>query len=59
MTNREWLNTLTNEQLVLFWNSDASTFLVDGKQEQTAHCIGRQWTSSKSRLVEWLGEERK
>lgn len=59
MTNREWLNTLTNEQLVLFWNSDASTFLVNGKQEQTAHGIGRMWTSSVGRLIEWLGEERK
>ena len=59
MTNREWLNTLTDEQLVLFWKSWNVTFLVNGKEEMTATGIGRQWTSSQYALTLWLSEEHK
>ena len=59
MTNREWLSTLTDEELTEFWRSEEGMMKVKGKAEPTATCIGRGWTSSIYGICHWLGSERK
>lgn len=68
MTNREWLNSLSNEELVNWIYMDR-TKVFDMKENKivifapncspclTEVVIG--WTSYQERLKQWLKEERK
>jgi len=62
MTNREWLNSLTDEDFIK-WLIDSETF-----DEKTYKCfepspkydtLKWSWTSTALGLAEWLKEERK
>lgn len=80
MTNREWLNSLTDEEL-MHWLYDEQSQIVgwrdsigdyyDKNGERTNvqipicdklyprfHEIGRGWTSSSDRFMQWIKEER-
>lgn len=81
MTNREWLNSLTDEEL-MHWLYDERSEIVEWRDsigdyydkngEKTNvqipvfdklyprfHEIGRGWTSSSGRFMQWIKEERR
>ena len=67
MTNREWLNSLSNEDFVKWiyaeetrtWNPDTKETLVFAPNYSPClNEIVRLWTSATFRLQQWLEEER-
>ena len=68
MTNREWLNNLSNEDLVKWlYVEHTRTFDPQTLEEivfmpecsPSLHEITVQWTSAEYGLLKWLEEERK
>jgi len=59
MTNKEWLSTLSVEDLWDWLTSPAIKMTVNGKQELTKYGVGLGWSSASGRLLQWLKEERK
>ena len=66
VNNREWLNTLTDEELA-DWIYASQTKQYDPKTNQTkayapySPCLNEVvsgWNSARGRLIEWLREER-
>lgn len=67
MTNREWLNSLSNEDLVNWiyadethiWNPETKEDIVFAPSYSPClHEVIRTWTSATFRLKQWLEEER-
>lgn len=67
MTNREWLNSLSNEDFVKWILEDYTRYYDINKREEVVFAPGyspcmqeviRGWTSSSFRLAQWLDEER-
>ena len=55
MTNREWLSTLSDKDLVSFWKSCDPTCINDkGEHMETACGISRCDLNSTLCLIEWL-----
>lgn len=59
MTNKEWLSTLSIEELWEWLTSPAVEMTVEGKQALTKYGVELGWTSASCRLLQWLKEERK
>ena len=62
MTNREWLNTLNNEDFVKWCLDreviDFKTFKSENPSPRL-ETIKYSYTSSRGGLLDWLGKERK
>ena len=65
MTNREWLNTLSDEDFVKWCLAEGNMVFDFAKNDYeimqpypTLHTIKYSFTSSYDALLKWLGEER-
>ena len=58
MTNREWLSTLSVDELWEWLTSPAVKMTVECKQELTKYGVELGWSSASGRLLQWLKEEK-
>lgn len=59
MTNREWLSTLSVEELLEWLTERKARMIVRGKEEWTRFGIMMYAFDSKFAMLQWLKEERK
>ena len=67
MTNREWLNSLSNPEFVKWMLEESTRYYDFNKREEVVYApnyspcmqeVVRGWTSVSFRLEQWLDEER-
>ena len=59
MTNKEWLSTLSVDELWEWLTSPVAEMTVEGKPELTRYGVELGWSSASRRLLQWLKEEKK